>query len=117
MNKQRLIRTLGHLGFVALLAAAPVAHAAGGLDNPLGSSDINVIIGTVVKGMLGMSGAIALLVFVWSGTMMMLAAGSPDKIKKAKSSLVWATIGLVVIFTAYTLVATLISAISTGAVQ
>lgn len=110
-------RSLTAAAVVFLAATAKPALAAAGLTNPLGSADINTIIGTVVKGLLGLSGAIALLVFVWAGLMMMLSQGSPDKVKKAKGSLVWATIGLVVIFTAYTLVATLISAISTGAVQ
>lgn len=100
---------------LATLYAVPAFAAA--LTNPLGSSDLRVIIGNVIKAMLGLSGALALLVFVWSGIMMMLAAGSPDKIKKAKDSLVWATIGLVVIFSAYTLVATLITALSTGTAQ
>lgn len=97
---------------VGLLTAIAPAHAA--LSNPLGSSDLRVVIGQLIRAMLGLSGAIALFVFVWSGMMMMLAAGSPDKIKKAKDSLVWASIGLVVIFTAYTLVYTLITALSTG---
>jgi len=84
------------------------------LSNPLGSTDLRVVIGYIIKALLGLSGAIALFVFVWSGIMMMLAAGSPEKIKTAKNSLTWATIGLVVIFTAYTLVYTLIMALSTG---
>ncbi len=84
------------------------------LTNPLGSTDLRVVIGYIIKALLGLSGAIALFVFVWSGIMMMLAAGSPEKIKTAKASLTWATIGLVVIFTAYTLVYTLITALSTG---
>ena len=84
------------------------------LTNPLGSTDLRVVIGYIIKALLGLSGAIALFVFVWSGIMMMLAAGSPEKIKTAKNSLTWATIGLVVIFTAYTLVYTLITALSTG---
>ncbi len=105
------------LALAALALAARPALAAATFTNPLPSTDINFLIGTVIKGMLGLSGGIALLVFVWAGMMMMLSGGNPDKVKKAKGSLVWATIGLVVIFTAYTLVATLISAISTGAVQ
>ena len=96
----------------ALLATAHPASAA--LTNPLGSDDIRVVIGYLVRAMLGLSGAIALFVFVWSGMMMMLAAGDAKKITKAKESLTWATIGLVVIFTAYTLVYTLVTALSTG---
>lgn len=104
-----------HLLLVATLlgslGALPV-HAA--LTNPLGSNDLRVVIGYLVRAMLGLSGAIALFVFVWSGMMMMLAAGDAKKIGKAKESLTWATIGLVVIFTAYTLVYTLVTALSTG---
>jgi hypothetical protein len=87
------------------------AHA---LTNPLGSTDLRVVIGYIIKALLGLSGAIALFVFVWSGMMMMLAAGDAKKIATAKASLTWATIGLVVIFTSYTLVYTLITALSTG---
>jgi amino acid transporter len=100
---------------VSLFARQAVAATA--LTDPLGNVPITTIIGRVVAGLLGISGAVALLVFVWSGLMMMVAAGNPDKIKKAKNSLIWATIGLVVIFTAYALVATLINVISTGAGQ
>lgn len=104
------------LGVAAAAVLLPVhaALAQAALINPLPSTSIPVIIGIVIQALLGLSGAIALLVFVWSGIMMMVAAGSPDKIKKAKNSIIWATIGLVVIFTAYTLVATLITALSTG---
>lgn len=102
-------------GLLALVPSA--AFAQGALTNPLVTSDLTTIIGRIVAALLGLSGALALLVFVWSGIMMMLAAGSPDKIKKAKASLVWATIGLVVIFSAYTLVYTLITALSTGTAQ
>ncbi len=94
------------------LPAVFPAHAA--LTNPLGSNDLRVVIGYLVRAMLGLSGAIALFVFVWAGLQMMLAAGEAKKITKAKESLTWATIGLVVIFTAYTLVYTLVTALSTG---
>ena len=102
------------LATLALGALPSIAPAQAALSNPLASSDLRVVIGYLIKAMLGLSGAVALFVFVWSGMMMMLAAGSPDKIKKAKESLTWATIGLVVIFTSYTLVYALITALSTG---
>ncbi len=101
-------------GFFQLFTAYPVL-AATALTNPLGQTSIPKIIGNIVKALLGLSGALALFVFVWSGVLMIIAAGNPEKIKKAKDSLIWATIGLVVIFTSYTLVATLITALSTGA--
>ena len=109
MKRLRILLAVLVLGALPSLTPAQAA-----LSNPLGSSDLRVVIGYLIKAMLGLSGALALFVFVWSGVMMMVAAGNPEKIKKAKESLTWATIGLVVIFTAYTLVYTLITALSTG---
>ncbi len=105
------------LSVLALSALPTVVRAQTALYDPLGHAPITTIIGRVISALLGLSGAVALLVFVWSGILMIVAAGNPERIKKAKSSLVWATIGLVVIFTAYTLVATLIGVLSTGAGQ
>lgn len=124
-NKPMKIRAKQLVAFAVVAAsslAIPLATsaAAAGLTNPLegaGGTSIPAIIGNVVKALLGLSGAVALLVFVWSGILMIVAAGNPKQIQKAKASLVWASIGLVVLFTAYTLVATLIRALSTGTGQ
>jgi hypothetical protein len=112
------MRLFKRLVIGTFLAAAPFATLAQvELSNPIGTTNIPVIIGNIVKALLGLSGAVALLVFVWSGVLMIVAAGNADHIKKAKSSIVWATIGLVVIFTAYTIVTTLVTALSTGSGQ
>jgi hypothetical protein len=78
------------------------------LTNPLtGKSDtpdINLIIGKALNGALGLVGSIALVMFIYGGFTWMLAAGSPQRVTKGKDILVWATIGLVVIFSAYGLV-------------
>lgn len=100
------------------LACLPLIVFGATLENPLGSgsdaADFRVIIGRVIQAMLGLSGTLALLMFVWGGMQWMISGGFPEKIKKGKDTLIWATIGLVVIFTAYTLVSTLIQAITTG---
>lgn len=96
------------------LACLPLIALGATLQNPLGTSDIRVIIGRVIQALLGLSGTLALLMFVWGGITWMTSGGVADKIKKGKDTLIWATIGLVVIFTAYTLVSTLITAITSG---
>jgi len=58
----------------------------------------------VAKYILSITGALALLMFVYGGTMMLLSAGTPDKITKAKSILIGAIIGLVIVFTSYTII-------------
>ncbi len=76
------------------------------LPNPLpgNTTDINTLIGQVINGVLGIVGSLALLMFIYGGLMWMLAAGSAERVKKGKDILIWAVIGLIVIFSAYALV-------------
>jgi len=67
-------------------------------------TDIVPLIGRVIKTALGVVGAIALLMFVYGGLIWLTSGGTPDKIKKGMDVLLWAAIGLVVIFASYTLV-------------
>jgi hypothetical protein len=60
---------------------------------------------------LGVVGAIALLFFVWGGAQWMMAAGSVEKVAKAKQTLLWATLGLVAIFSSYAVLSFIIKAI------
>ncbi|MBU0646450.1 pilin [Patescibacteria group bacterium] len=112
MRKQYWLGTF--LGIT--LACLPLIAFGAKLTNPLGegpdAADFRVIIGRVIQFLLGLSGSLALLMFVWGGVQWMISGGVPDKIKKGKDTLIWATIGLVVIFTAYTLVSTLIKALA-----
>jgi len=72
--------------------------------SPIGSKSPSQIIGKVIKSALGIIGAIALLIFVYGGLMWMTSGGSPERIKKAQTTLIWAVLGLTVIFASYTLV-------------
>lgn len=67
----------------------------------LGSIEPSELIGRVIGAVLGVVGAITLLLFVSSGLSWMLAAGDAKKIDQAKKTIVWAVIGLVSIFAAY----------------
>lgn len=71
------------------------------LDDPLGKRNIPLIISGIITHVLGIVGALALLMFIWGGLIWMTAAGNPEKVKKGTNTLVWATIGLVVIFASY----------------
>ncbi len=74
------------------------------LTNPLGNKeDPAIIIGDIVKAILGISGLIALLAFVFGGVTWMTSGGNPEKVKKGRDMLVWAIIGLLVVFSSYTL--------------
>jgi hypothetical protein len=78
---------------------------------PGGSGSIPQIIGRIIRGALGLSGVVALLMFVWGGAQYMLAAGNSEKITKAKQTMVWATLGLVAIFGAYAAVSAILQTV------
>ena len=75
------------------------------LDNPLGA-DITpqAFIGYVIRGILGVVGSLALALFIYGGFLWMTAAGNTEQVAKGKSTLLWATIGLIIIFSSYALV-------------
>ncbi len=76
------------------------------LTNPLGKdqTDIPVLIGKVIKAVLGIVGSLALVMFIYGGITWMTSAGNAEKVQKGKDTLVWAAIGLVIIFASYALV-------------
>lgn len=78
------------------------------IENPLrvGEKDpsIQELIGKVIQAALGISGSLALLMFIYGGFTWMLSAGNSEKVTKGKNTLVWASIGLIVIFSSYAMV-------------
>lgn len=75
------------------------------LPNPLGPGDANkdprIFIGRLIKGILGLSGSVALLMFVYGGVVYLTAQGENERVQRAKNTLIWATMGLAVIFGSY----------------
>jgi len=88
---------------VALLGVAQSAFAVS-LANPLRSDDPRELIGFAIRGVLGIAGSLALAVFILGGFMWLLSGGNAEKVKKGRDMLVWASLGLAVIFFSYTLV-------------
>lgn len=87
---------------VALLPRLAAAQAT--IPRPLGNISLEQIIGNIVKALLGISGALALIMVIVGGFRWMTAQGDPEAVKKAKSTLEWAILGLVVAFSSFTLV-------------
>ncbi len=92
------------LAYASLLAALAPVSANAALSNPLGSVTIPELAGRIIKAALGISGSLALLMFIWGGFLWLTAAGKPERIKSGQNTLLWAVIGLVVIFGAYSIV-------------
>lgn len=97
------------------------------LINPIGGSDSNpkgilngissqqgiyLIVGRVLKAMMGILGSGALLVFIYGGFEWVTAAGNSDKISNGASAMTWAAIGICVIFSSYAIINLLFSTLT-----
>lgn len=71
------------------------------ITNPLNVSTPQLLIGRVINSILGVVGSLALVMFVYGGLIWMTSSGSSDQVKKGKDILIWAAVGLVIIFSAY----------------
>lgn len=58
----------------------------------------------ITKFILGIVGSLALLFFVYGGVMFLISAGSSDKVQQAKTIIVNAVIGLIIVFTSYIII-------------
>ena len=94
-------------GTVTLGEVSPVG-------NLTGASGIATLIGKIINAFLGFIGAVALLMFVYGGFLMLVSGGKPEEINKGKNVLVWAVIGLIVVFMSYTLTKFVIGGITSG---
>jgi len=80
--------------------AAPLQ--ARNLPNPLGDiTSIPQAIGRVINMFTGIAGSIALLMFVYGGVLWLTSGGNEERITNGKKAIVWASIGLFVIFGSY----------------
>ncbi len=78
------------------------------LDNPLHTEDIGELIARFIRALSGIAGAMALLMFVVGGVIWMTAEGS-DRVSTAQTILKNASIGLILIFFAYSIVSLFLS--------
>ena len=69
------------------------------------------LMGRVINAVLGIVGSIALVMFIYAGFRWMTAAGKQQTVTKGRNILIWATVGLIVIFSAYALVKFVFTAI------
>jgi len=84
------------------------------LENPLGKRDLGVIIGGIIQYILGFVGILALVMLIYGGITWMTSAGAPEKIKKGRDTLVWAVLGLALVFFSYAILDFIIDALLAG---
>lgn len=74
------------------------------LDNPLNVDSPQKLIGVIIRGALGVVGSIALAIFVYGGFTWMVSGGNAEMVQRGKLTFFYATIGLIIIFSAYAIV-------------
>lgn len=74
------------------------------LPLPLSNISATSLVARVVNGLLGTMGALAMLMFVYGGVSWMLARGDTKRLSKSKAILIWSTLGLIAIFSAYAVI-------------
>lgn len=109
--KIKTIVLSGLLFFTALQVQAATA-----LYNPLGDSvnSLPVLIGNAIRGVLGLVGAVALVMIVIGGVTWMTSAGNADRVRRGKDTLLWAILGIIIIFVSYSIVNFVFSALLNG---
>lgn len=73
------------------------------LDNPLGNNTLGPqdLYGRLIFAFMGITGVVALLMFILGGFQWMTAGGNAEQVKKGRDTLMWAVLGLLVIFSSY----------------
>lgn len=84
------------------------------LQNPLGpgNNDPRVIVGNIIRAILGIVGSLALLMFIFGGFTWVTSAGNENKIAMGKNIIIWASFGLAIIFASYALVSFIIGSLT-----
>ena len=97
--KNNIIKLLLIIGLWPSVALADVS-----LVNPLRAENVPQFVGIVIRAVLGLVGALALLYFVLGGLNWLTSQGNPEKVKRGKETITWATFGIAIIFASYALV-------------
>jgi hypothetical protein len=74
------------------------------LTNPLATTDIKQIIGNSIGVIMGIVGSITFVVFVYGGVLWLTSAGNSERIQKGLQAMLWAGIGIIVVFSSYAII-------------
>lgn len=86
------IRKVSYTLLAFFLLQVPYAHAAT-LDNPLRTDSLEGLLVIVLKAVVQIGTILLVLALVWVGFLFVMAQGSEEKIREARSAFVWTVIG------------------------
>lgn len=89
--------------FLHSLVGVKVARAASLQPNP-GNRPIEGILANFVYTALGLLGAVAIGMLIYGGVLFILSQGDPEKTTRARNTLLWAVVGIILIAASYGIV-------------
>jgi len=81
--------------------------------NPTGEVDFYKILGGIIRYVMGFLGGLTLLVFMIGGFMWLTSAGNDEQVKKGTQTMVWAVIGIFIVFSSYAILNLVITGLTT----
>jgi len=90
----------------------PIGGSAKDGGNKQGVTNVKVVIGNAIQIVLGIVGSITLVAFVYGGFQWLTSAGNSDKVRSGSETMLYATIGLFIIFGAYAILNTILKGIA-----
>ncbi len=85
-----------------------------GIENPLGSGKDNIkdIIASIMKVIVDIAIPIVVVMVIYSGFLLVMAQGNPDKLKEAKKTITWTLVGATILLGAQLISTVLVETVS-----
>lgn len=93
-------------------STTPTGSSSVTLPNPITCKDATCLISQVIRYIFGIIAIVATLMFIWGGILMVTSGGNSDQIKRAKETLAWASIGIIVILLSWGIIRFVISGLT-----
>jgi hypothetical protein len=78
------------------------------------SRDFPQMVGAIINAFLGLLGIVLVVIVIYAGYLWMTDMGNADNVKKAKSMMVQAIIGMIILMAAYAITQFILNAVFTG---
>lgn len=102
IKSKKIITNISAFAIIVSLSL-PLFLSAQNLEASVTEVNPVIIVATITKYLLGVLGASAIIMFLYGGFMMVFSAGNEEKLKKSRSILVWAIIGITIVLSSYSI--------------
>ncbi|MBP6884789.1 MAG: hypothetical protein KBC17_03105 [Candidatus Pacebacteria bacterium] len=87
----------------------PIGGKDGTAKEKSGVTNINLLVGKLIKAALGILGSVTLIVFMYGGFLWLTSRGSSEKIKEGLDAMLYAGVGIFIIFSSYAILDTILN--------